>query len=404
LAPRLGKNIANESGFGSNRLRFLTIEWLAAFEINHVVILVIMNGYRMPATPLNQTLLAAGATPGEYRGVQTPARFSDTVSECRALTDACGIYDLGWRAKIIATGSHRHRWLNGMVTNNIKDLPVSRGNYSFLLNPQGRIQGDLYIYNRGDSLLIDTDHSQVEGMLKLLKRYIIMDDVQLADASDKIAAIGLQGPKTRDVLRAAGIIVTELEPMQAADMDWHNVRISVVRTSDNESFELWVPVENVKDVWDALVQAGATPVGAEAIERFRILTGVPRYGVDIRERDLPQETEQMQALNFTKGCYIGQEIVERIRSRGSVHRTLRRFTFAGEPPLPGAKLQADGKEVGEITSVTRVPAVNSSVERVLGLGYIRKEALDGGAKIQYAGGEAQPVEIPFPVTQGQSHA
>lgn len=365
-----------------------------------------MNGYRMPATPLNQKLLAAGAAPGEYRGVETPARFSDNGTAFRTLTAACGIYDLGWRAKIIVTGSHRHRWLNGMVTNNIKDLPVSRGNYNFLLNPQGRIQGDLYVYNRGDSLLIDTDHSQLEGMLKLLKRYIIMDDVQLTDASDKITAIGVQGPKSRQVLQNAGIHVTELERMQVAEVNCQNTEISIVRTSDDdrEAFELWASVENVQNVWDALIKAGATPVGAEAIEQFRIVTGVPRYGVDIRERDLPQETEQADALNFTKGCYIGQEIVERIRSRGSVHRTLRRFSFAGQPPLPGVKLQADGKEVGEITSVTRLPEVNESVERVLGLGYIRKEALQGGARIQYAGGEARPEEIPFSTTLGQSHA
>src|SRR5690242_2020566 len=113
-----------------------------------------MNSYLMPATPLNQKLLSAGATAGEYRGVETAARFSDTASELRALTTSCGVYDLGWRARMKVTGSHRHRWLNGMVTNNIKDLPVNRGNYSFLLNPQGRIQGDLNVYNRGDYLLI----------------------------------------------------------------------------------------------------------------------------------------------------------------------------------------------------------------------------------------------------------
>lgn len=353
----------------------------------------------MPATPLNQKLLAVGGTPGEYRELETPARFSDIASEFRTLTTACGIYDLGWRAKVKVTGSHRHRWFNGMVTNNIKDLPVSHGNYSFLLNPQGRIQGDLYTYNRGDHLLIDTDYSQLEGMLKLLRRYIIMDDVQLTDVSEKISAIGVQGPKSREMLQQADITVPELDHMQVADLACNSVQVSLIRTADNdvERYELWAPIENIAKLWDTLIQVGATPVGAEALEQFRVLTGVPRYGVDIRERDLPQETEQSHALNFTKGCYIGQEIVERIRSRGSVHRSLRGFSFAGEVPAPGVKLQADGKEVGEITSVARVPTVNGGSERVLGLGYIRKEALEGGAKIQYAGGEAQPETIPFPL-------
>jgi len=353
----------------------------------------------MPATRLNQKLLARGGTPGEYREVETPARFCDIASEFQALTTTSGVYDLGWRGKIKVTGSHRHRWLNGMVTNNIKDLTVTRGNYSFLLNPQGRIQGDLYTYNRGDYLLIDTDYSRLEGMLKLLKRYIIMDDVQLTDVSDQIIAIGVQGRKSREVLQQSGIAVPELDHMQVADLAWNNVQVSLIRTGDNEveRYELWASAENLDKLWDALEEAGATPVGAEALEQFRILTGVPRYGVDIRERDLPQETQQTHALNFTKGCYIGQEIVERIRSRGNVHRSLSGFTFAGEAPTPGVKLRADGKEVGEVTSVARVPAINGGSERVFGLGYIRKEALEGAAKIQYAGGEAQPEAIPFPL-------
>src|SRR5262249_20188607 len=140
---------------------------------------------------------------------------------------------------------------------------------------------------------------------------------------------------------------------------------------------------------------GGIQAGSEALERFRIMIGLPKYGIDIRDRDLPQETEQKHALNFSKGCYIGQEIVERIRSRGNVHRSFMGFTFTGEAPSPGAKLQADGKDVGEITSIALVPSINGGSDRLLGLGYIRKEALERGAKIEYSGGEAQPAKIPF---------
>src|SRR5256885_2563464 len=129
----------------------------------------------MASTPLNQKLLVHGVMFGEYSGIETPSRFSDLSSEFRALTTTCAAYDLGWRAKIIVTGKDRQRWLNGMVTNNIKDLPLNHGNYSFLLNPQGRIQGDLYAYNRGDYLLLDTEHSQLENVMKILDHYIIMD-------------------------------------------------------------------------------------------------------------------------------------------------------------------------------------------------------------------------------------
>ena len=125
------------------------------------------------------------------------------------------------------------------------------------------------------------------------------------------------------------------------------------------------------------------------------MIGFPKYGTDIRDRDLPQETDQTHALNFSKGCYIGQEIVERIRSRGNVHRKFQGFVLEGELPGRGTKLEADGKEVGELTSISRIPTNNG--DRSIALGYIRREALERGAKITYAGGEARPSEIPFSV-------
>lgn len=351
----------------------------------------------MPRTPLYETLANFPARMGEYSGVETAAVFHDAASEFRTLVSGCALYDLGWRAKIVLTGADRVRWLNGMVTNNIKDLPIGRGNYSFVLNPQGRILGDLYAYNRGDSILIDTERSQVENLLKLFDHYIIMDDVQVQDKSDAIAAIGLQGKASSNVLKQAGVTIPDLEPMQIADLAWNGVNVSVTRmvSDDFLTFEIWAPPAAMPELWKALVAAGAEPVGSEALEKFRIMIGFPKYGTDIRERDLPQETQQNHALNFTKGCYVGQEIVERIRSRGNVHRTFHGFMLNGETPERGAKLQADGKEVGELTSVSRIPTAQH--ERPVALGYIRREALERGARITYAGGEAQPAKVPFSI-------
>src|SRR5438045_7821277 len=123
-----------------------------------------------------------------------------------------------------------------------------------------------------------------------------------------------------------------------------------------ECFELWLTPANVKSVWEALVQAGAKPVGTAALELLRIASGIPRYGQDIREKDLPQETGQQRALHFTKGCYIGQEIVERIRSRGAVHRQFSGFIFGEFLPTPGPKVEAAGKEVGDITRAASLPS------------------------------------------------
>src|SRR4051812_3413703 len=137
---------------------------------------------------------ALGAKLGEYCGVETAARFSDADVEFTAITSSCGVYDLGWRGKISAAGNDRARWLNGMVTNNIKDLTPNQGNYNFLLSAQGRIQGDMYVYNRGEQLLIDSERSQIDHLMKTLEHFIIMDDVELKDMSEQITAIGVQGP------------------------------------------------------------------------------------------------------------------------------------------------------------------------------------------------------------------
>ncbi|HJW98682.1 MAG TPA: hypothetical protein VJ453_00885 [Terriglobales bacterium] len=349
----------------------------------------------MPKTALYDVLAQSGARMGDYAGVETASVFTDVAREFQELNSESGIYDLGWRAKVVLKGDDRVRWLNGIVTNNIKDLRPNRGNYSFVLNPQGRILGDLYTYNRGDYLLIDTERSQLQNLLKLFDHYIIMDDVEVKDESEALSAIGLQGPKAAAVLNAAGIHDPGLEPMQVAEITWNGIELTLSRMASDEflTYEIWAPVADLVQVWKTIIDAGAAPVGSEALEKFRVMIGFPKYGTDIRDRDLPQETEQDHALNFTKGCYIGQEIVERIRSRGTVHRTFHGFVLEGELPGRGAKLEADGKEVGELTSVNRIPTNNG--DRPVGLGYIRREALERGAKITYSGGEAKPAEVPF---------
>ena len=349
----------------------------------------------MLRSPLYETLAASGARMGEYSGVETASVFNDVEREFRELSSGGAVYDLGWRAKLAITGEDRIRWLNGMVTNNIKDLPADHGNYNFVLNPQGRILGDLYAYNRGDFILVDTERSQVESLLKLFVHYIIMDDVEVSDKSNTLTAIGVQGRRAAEVLARMGIVEHDLKPMEVVDVSWNGIVITLGRmaSTDFKTYEIWVSSPNVAQLWTALIAAGAVPVGTEALEKFRVMIGFPKYGTDIRDRDLPQETEQTHALNFTKGCYVGQEIVERIRSRGNVHKTFHGFLLEGDLPSRGAKLEADGKEVGEITSVNRLPTNDG--DRSVALGYIRREALERGAKIVYSGGEAKPVEVPF---------
>jgi folate-binding protein YgfZ len=349
----------------------------------------------MTATELTDRLAAQAKRISEYRGAQTAAAYSDPGTEFSALRSSCGVYDLGWRAKLVLTGSDRVRWLNGMITNNVRDLPVGRGVYGFVLSPQGRILGDLHAYNRGDSLLVDTDQGQIPKLVELFDRYIIMDDVEATNVSDKLTALGVAGPNATRVLRTLSVDLPELQPLQFADVTYQKIGFTVVRSDlpTVDAYEIWVSPSNVNTIWDALVRAGATPAGSDAIELLRIASGIPHYGVDIRERDLPQETEQDRALNFTKGCYIGQEIVERIRSRGNVHRTFAGMIIDGDLPSAGTKIESEGKEVGEITSAASLPT--SSGERRVALGYVRRETGTPEKKIRVAGGDALITALPF---------
>jgi folate-binding protein YgfZ len=337
-----------------------------------------------------------GANPSERSGATTAPDFGDVRAEFQTLLSGCGLYDLSGRAKIALTGSDRVRWLNGMATNNVRDLAPGHGVYAFLLNAQGRIQADLYIFQRGESLLVDTEHGQREKVLQLFDRYIIADDVEIANVSDKRTALGLTGPESRHVLERACIAVPDLKHLQFADVAWKEKLVTLLRAGEEvrESWQVWIAPEHAGELWDALLKAGARPTGTTALNLFRISRGIPQFGVDIRERELPQETGQKRAMNFTKGCYLGQEIVERIRSRGSVHRKFTAFVVEGTLPEPGAKILAgeiDEKEVGEITSSAILPLPGG--DRPVALGYLRREAAEKDLRAGTA--KLKPASLPL---------
>jgi aminomethyltransferase len=234
----------------------------------------------------------------------------------------------------------------------------------------------LYAFNLGNRIVLDVDREHAARLIGVFDHYIVMDDVVIEDATSQWVAIGVQGPKAKAVLEAAGVVVPELEPLQLANLSWSDAEITLVRAEDwkGEAYEIWAAPEKVAALSEALQQTGAAPIGTAAQRLYRMAAGVPVYGEDIRERDLPQETGQERALHFAKGCYVGQEIVERIRSRGQVHRVFSGFelTAAGSVGAAGDKIEADGKEVGEITSTASFSGPEEN--RRIGLGYLRREA------------------------------
>jgi len=341
-----------------------------------------------------QALSREQAETAPYLGAEMPISFGDPGKELEILRAGCGIFDLAWRQQIVASGKDRVRWLHNMVTNNIRDLKPGRGNYNFVLNAQGRILGDLYIFNRGESLLMETDKAQVDPLLTAMKRFIIMDKVELT-ADQSHVGVAVCGPKSAEVLEAAALSVAGMDALEVRDCAFSDDPVVIIRGPEQKPgwYELWVKTELAGSLSAKLRDSGAHPVGTEALEAWRVLQGIPQYGQDIRDRDLPHETEQQQALNFNKGCYIGQEIVERIRSRGQVHRKFTGFEFEG-PATPG-KHEAEGRVLAEVTTVRCVPA--SGTQRCLGLGYVRRESVPTGATIEVNGVKARMVDLPFQI-------
>ena len=348
----------------------------------------------MAQTGIHSGLVLNGGRFGEYLGVKTALGFSTPIQELEILQSGCAVCDLNWRALINVTGKDRVRWLHNMVTNNVRDLHVNRGAYNFVLNAQGRILGDLNVFNRGESLLLETDRNQVETLLATLRRFIIMDKVELVDLGSGITAIGIAGPNSEHVLVGAGMNVSGMQPLEIRDQIIDEGAVQIIRGAEQKPnwFEIWMGATNAPAIAKKLIECGAQPVGAEALDMWRVLRGIPQYGKDIRDRDLPQETGQMQALNFNKGCYIGQEIVERIRSRGQVHRNFRGFEFAGSAPSLG-KFESEGRSIAEITSVARVPRAGG--EREIALGYVRVEAVPENGLLSLNGTQARVVNLPF---------
>lgn len=330
-----------------------------------------------------------------------PLPAADAKAELAALLQGAGVLaldDVGW---IRATGEDRVRWLNGMVTNSVQELKPGAGNYNFLLSVQGRIQGDATVFAEPDGLLLETSAGRVADVMKMLDHYIIMDDVELADMTGERCGLLVAGPQAAGMLATVGLQVAGIDPLGMRTVAWNGSDVTIVRAYSLlvARFEVWADATTVAAVKDAICGAGAVWCGAESRDWLRILEGTPKYGVDIRDRELPQETAQTRALHFAKGCYLGQEIVERIRSRGNVHRTFCGFRLEGDIPAAGTVLEVEGKPVGEVTSAAAIPLPGEPEKIVLlALGYVRREALDRNVPLLYEGGVAVPVSLPYTVS------
>jgi folate-binding protein YgfZ len=296
-----------------------------------------------------------------------------------ALRERAAWLDLSGRGKIRVHGEDRARLLHAMTTNQVETLKPGEGCYAFFLNAQGRILADVNILCFEDHFLLDTEPETRAKIYEHLDRYIIVDDVTLEDVTDRIATLSIEGPEAGAALAKLGAP----QPEGAySSVPWTTEAFSgtVARldTTGRGGFFLLIPQEEKQAIVARLTDAGypqATPEDARVV---RIECGRPRYGEEIIERYLVQETGQLQAVHFSKGCYLGQEIVERVRSRAQIHRVLRRLEIdMDEPPPSGTKLKSGEADAGEIASAVYSPALG----KLVALAYVRTQFAEPGTTI-----------------------
>ena len=288
-----------------------------------------------------------------------------------ALRNRAAWLDLSTRGKIKLTGEDRARLLHAMTTNHIQQLTPGTGCYAFFLNDKGRVLADANVLCRPDYFLLDVEPEAREPLYQHLDRFIIADDVTLEDMTDTTATMAVEGPQSAEVLQRAGAPIPDAE-YSSAEWEAGPVASLVARlnSTGDPGFFIFAPIAERPALIARLEAAGAEPADAEAARVVRLEHGKPRFGEDISERFLAQEANQPHALHFSKGCYLGQEIVERVRSRGQIHRVLMPLTLeTKEPPAPGARIKIDDGRAAEITSAAYSPGL----DKVVALAYVRTE-------------------------------
>jgi folate-binding protein YgfZ len=355
-------------------------------------------------TPLADAHLAAGATLAPYFGVELPDTFSDFTAEYRQAREHAALLDTSFRAVFSLTGPDRVRYLNAVLTSNVRDLAAGQGAIGLLLNAQGHIQAELETLALEDRLLIFAHALLQEKTFATLDKFIIMDDATLADETAQSATLAIEGPAAPAIVRdLAGIDLQALAPYAHAPAGIQTaagaIPCRIIRHSlfGFPGAEFLAARDALQPLWNAAGAAarahGGGPIGYRALNSLRLEAGVPWFGADFDEHQIPHEAAlESTHISYTKGCYTGQEIVERVRSRGHVNRRRAGLLFsAAEPPLAGAPLSAAGAEAGHVTSAAFSPRTGTPI----GMGYLRREHAQPGTALQCGDTQAQVIDLPL---------
>ena len=341
-----------------------------------------------------RALLARGAVLAGFQNLTLPAHFGDVGGEWRAAREGGAVFCAGFRGVLAATGEDRAVFLQGMLSNDVAALAPGQGTYAALLDQQGKVVSDLRVYVEGERILLDAVRWRCPVLQAALERFIVADDVELAVGEDETPLVGLEGPLARAIAgEALGTNDLPQAPYGHTRIGFQGVSVLAVTASevDGHGMLLCGPPRSAPALFDACVEAGARPLGMEALNALRVEAGVPWAGIDMDETVLMLETGRDAAISFTKGCYLGQEVVERIAARGHVNRHLVGAVLEGTTlPTIGARLVADGREVGYVTSAARSEALG----RVIALAMVhRKHSAPGERVVIDDGGAATDATV-----------
>lgn len=332
------------------------------------------------ALALHEAHEALGATFGEVAGSEVVLHYGDTAAEHRAVATTAAVMDLGFRGRFCLTGSDRVRLLHGQVTNDVQGLGRLQGCYAAFVTNKGKMQADAFVYALPDELLVDVEPGRTAPLLERLEHYIVADDVQCIDVASHYGLLSVQGPRSAGVLARVGWGVEaptrSLSMAHFADGVMGDVYMASQARTGTAGFDVFVPLAAQAMLLDKLAAAareeGGRLAGWDALELARIEAGIPRFGADMDETNLPPEAGiGARAVSYSKGCYIGQEVIARVRTYGQVAKALRglRVEAGGPVPVPGDRLLREGKDVGYLTSVARSDWAGG----VIALGYVRRE-------------------------------
>lgn len=350
-------------------------------------------------TPLAALHKSAGATMGTWFGCALPDRWTDAREEEEFARKSVALVDKNYRAYLAFTGPDRVRYLNAILTNNIKDLSPGQGNVSLMLNPQGHILAEIETYALPESLFCVSYARIRERLIEAIEKYIIMDDVTLKDESQRYGTLAIEGPNAAAVAQElTGVDISTLVELGRIECRVSSIPCWITKRSPGgvAGCEFLAERESLASLWQIILERvkkhGGGPMGYAALSAERLAQGVPWFGYDFGEKQIPHEAGlQDSHISYTKGCYTGQEIVERVRSRGQVSRRRVDLTFDGAGvPAAGETLTVDGKEIGFVTRV----AVPSFMTHAIGMGYVRKDHNAVGSFLNWSGGAGVVAEFP----------